>query len=130
MFATTKATSVYVIPTTGAKIMAETVANMKGEFPELVAAIEAGTPKVRVEATTDGYRNCRAHIVAGVQTESDGFIHAHLTGTDIDDNRFAPRIEFRAKDGRLDPAANAQKVLARFFAFTDKTPIEWVSFGY
>lgn len=121
--------SVYTIPTTGAQILADTIATATIGFPEARAEIESGTPIVRVEACTDGYRSCRAHIFAGVRTGSGEFWPANFTGTDADDDRFVPRIEFRSVDGRLDAAANARKVLGRFFALTDHTPIEWVSVG-
>ncbi len=126
---TAKTASVYSIPTTGAQIIADTIANTGAEFPELRTEIEAGSPVVRVDAATDGYRNCRATIWAGVRLQSGEFIPAHLTGADADDTRFTPQVKFRAPDGRLSAGDNARKVLGRFFALADDTAIEWVSVG-
>lgn len=126
---TTTAISVYTIPTTGAQILADTLANATIGFPDARPEIEAGTAIIRVEATTDGYKNSRAHIVAGVRTLAGEFWPANLTGTEADDTRFVPRIAFQSKDGRLSAAESARKMLNRFFAMADNTPIEWVSFG-
>ncbi len=83
-----------------------------------------------MEATSDGYRNSRAHVLAGVRTQSGMFWPAYLAGVNgTEGDRFVPRIVFRSVDGRLNAAENARKMFGRFFAMDDDTPIEWVSFG-
>lgn len=126
---TTTTATVYTIPSTGAQIVADTLANATIGFPDLREEIEAGTPLVRVSATSDGYGNARAVVVAGVRLPSGEFVPAHLTGTDADDHRFAPLVKFQTRDGRLSACESARKQLARFFALPPDVPIEWHSFG-
>lgn len=118
--------NVYSIPTTGAQIMADTLADTALDWSELAASIAAGTPKIRVQVTSDGYGNLRAHIIAGVEMfgEHTGFIYAFGNGQiEI----FAPRVEWKGRDGRETPAALAKRSLRKFFAMEDATVIEWIS---
>ena len=114
--------NVYTIPRSGAGILADAVAAAQLEAPEFVDVIAAGSPVVRVDATSDGYGNMYAVVKAGVMTDG-GFASAHVYEV------FAPRIEFRAKDGRLSAADNAKRVMGRFFDFASPVPIEWRSVG-
>lgn len=117
---------IYATPATGAQIMADTLADTASDWSELADSIAAGTPKVLVQTSSDGYGNLRAHIIAGVEMsgEHTGFIYAFGNGeTEV----FAPRVEFKGRDGRETPAAQAKRALLKFFAMADDTTIEWVS---
>lgn len=118
--------NVYQVHTTSADIMAATLADTATDWPELAASIAAGTPKVQVLTSSDGYGNLRALIVAGVQMsgEHTGFVYAFGNGqTEV----FAPRVEWKGRDGREKPATQAKRALRKFFAMKDDTEIEWLS---
>lgn len=105
------------LPATADDVRAAALAyNAVEGAPEELAAARAGTPTVRVHCRSDtgtGW-NVTARITAGVDSPL-GHIPAHPPVV----------VTFRKRDGRLDAAANARRVIGALFQVG--IPVEYVT---